>query len=102
MRSAFLPHRFGFATSPRLRLNLPLSVLAAAIAVPSGEALAQDEAPPQERIVVTGTRIEQPDFVFSNPVVSVTAEDMQSSGDINTTTFLTELPATRIASSGGR
>jgi outer membrane receptor protein involved in Fe transport len=46
-----------------------------------------------EEIVVTGTRIQQTDFTFSNPVVSVDADAILNSGETNLTTFLTEIPA---------
>lgn len=53
----------------------------------------QEPQPVLELVFVTGTRIEQPDFVFSNPVMSVDAESALASGQTNLTTFLTEFPA---------
>ena len=48
---------------------------------------------PIEELIVTGTRIGQPDFVFSNPVVSIDADSTVASGQLNLTSFLTEFPA---------
>ncbi len=53
----------------------------------------QDEATEVGEIVVTGSRIRVQDYVAPNPVVSVTAQAIQNSGQTNLTEFLTELPA---------
>lgn len=67
------------------------ALLAAALGAVA--AAAQDQAPPPETIVVTGTRIQQPDFAFSNPVISVDSESLENSGQTNLTNFLAEIPA---------
>jgi len=53
---------------------------------------AQDEEDGEE-VIVTGTRIQQPDFEFSNPVVSVDAQAIQQSGATNLTEFAQDMPA---------
>jgi outer membrane receptor protein involved in Fe transport len=81
-----------------VRLGLrraPLRIaIARALAVGAAGVLAHQPAQAQlEEVVVTGTRIIQPDFVFSNPVTSVEAEAILNSGETNLTSFLTEVPA---------
>jgi iron complex outermembrane receptor protein len=46
-------------------------------------------------IVVTGTRIERPEFTFPNPVQAYTSETIQQAGVTNLTDFLIETPALR-------
>jgi len=75
----------------RQRLTSPESMLALAVASALGACAAHAQEP--EEVFVTGTRIAQPDFIFANPVVSVDADRIQSSGQTNITTFLTEIPA---------
>jgi outer membrane receptor protein involved in Fe transport len=59
-----------------------------------GMASAQDApAAEEEVIVVTGTRIARPDFQFSNPVVSTTAEEIANSGQTNLLDYLQTVPA---------
>lgn len=58
-----------------------------------GMASAQDAAAEEEVIVVTGTRIQRPDFQFSNPVVSSTAEEIAHSGTTNLLDYLQTVPA---------
>lgn len=80
---------------------------AAALALASG-AFAQDQTEPIETtqaepapqaqesddtIVVTGSRIRRPDYEFSNPVVSVSGENLAYSGVTNVTDFATDFPA---------
>ncbi|KPF80256.1 hypothetical protein IP78_07325 [Brevundimonas sp. AAP58] len=60
---------------------------------PQDPAVPQDEATEVEEIVVTGTRLRLPDYVQSNPVVSVTGETIQYSGVTNVTDLLTDFPA---------
>lgn len=57
--------------------------------------LAQNQAGQgqREEVLVTGTRITQPDFQFSNPVTSIQSETILSSGQTNLTSYLTEFPA---------
>lgn len=65
---------------------------AAAITAPS-VAFAQDAPAEDEVIVVTGSRIQRPDFQFSNPVVSSTAEEIAHSGTTNLLDYLQTVPA---------
>ena len=59
-----------------------------------GLASAQDAAAEEEEvIVVTGTRIQRPDFQFANPVVSSTAEEIANSGTTNLLDYLETIPA---------
>ncbi|MFN3668790.1 MAG: TonB-dependent receptor domain-containing protein [Brevundimonas sp.] len=51
------------------------------------------EAAVLDEVVVTGTRLRLPDYVASNPVVSVTSETIQYSGVTNVTDLLTDFPA---------
>ncbi len=69
-----------------------LSAASASLAV-AQEAPTQDQATEVDEIVVTGSRIRVQDYVASNPVVSVTAEAIQNSGQTNLTDYLTEVPA---------
>lgn len=65
----------------------------AAVMAP-GLASAQDAAAEEEEvIVVTGTRIQRPDYQFTNPVVSSTAEEISSSGTTNLLDYLETVPA---------
>jgi outer membrane receptor protein involved in Fe transport len=99
------------------RLALTTSVLAVAVAASSSPCLAQ-EAPaaatdqdcaafaqddprscvnngqdPVEPIVVTGSRILQPEFASPNPMQSFTSDRIEQSGEINLTDFLISSPA---------
>jgi len=59
-------------------------------------ALAQDDADADdeiEEIIVTSSRIQKPDYAFSNPVISVDAEAISFSGATNVGDFLRDLPA---------
>ena len=58
-------------------------------------ALAQDDVDDEdiEEIIVTSSRIQKPDYAFSNPVISVDAEAISFSGATNVTDFLKDLPA---------
>jgi iron complex outermembrane receptor protein len=53
----------------------------------------QDDASVVEEVVVTGTRIRLQDYAAANPVTSVTSEAIETSGNTNLTSFLTEIPA---------
>lgn len=46
-----------------------------------------------EEIVVTGSRIARPDFAAPNPVKTITAEDIEQSGETNLLEFLQHVPA---------
>src|SRR4051812_17886543 len=50
-------------------------------------------APATEEVVVTGTRIRNPDFETANPIVSINADRIQQTGDTNLTQYLTRLPS---------
>ncbi|HRK64626.1 MAG TPA: TonB-dependent receptor plug domain-containing protein, partial [Terricaulis sp.] len=75
-----------------LQYSTALGVMAFAALTP-GAAMAQAGAEEEDAIVVTGTRIRQPDFEFSNPVASVNAQSIQQSGATNLTDFAQEMPA---------
>lgn len=47
----------------------------------------------RNEVVVTGTRITQPDFQFSNPIISVGADTIQNAGTTNLTNLLQDIPA---------
>ena len=71
-----------------------VSTAAFAAAFAPGAVMAQDATVSEDdAIVVTGTRIRQPDFEFSNPVASVDAQAIQQSGATNLTDFAQEMPA---------
>ncbi len=65
----------------------------------TGQGMAQDVADVDldqqqiEEITVTSSRIEKPDYAFSNPVISIDAESISLSGATNVSDFLKELPA---------
>jgi iron complex outermembrane receptor protein len=46
-----------------------------------------------EEIVVTGSRIPRPDFSAPNPIQSVTAQDIEQSGEVNLLEYLQSIPA---------
>ncbi len=69
------------------------SAAAIAAAFAPQSAAAQEGEVGEEEIVVTGTRITQPDFVFSNPIASVNAETIERSGVTNVTEFVQDMPA---------
>jgi iron complex outermembrane receptor protein len=46
-----------------------------------------------ETVVVTGTRIPQPDYQMPNPVVSVSSEELEHNGTTNLTDYLQRIPA---------
>lgn len=73
----------------------------AALCAP-GMASAQDAAVEEEEvIVVTGTRIQRPDYQFTNPVVSSTAEEIANSGETNLLDYLETIPALNNSLNGG-
>lgn len=81
------PRRQRLAAGAALGLVLAFGAL-------SGTAYAQDEEfAADEEIVVTGTRIQRPDYQSANPVTSVTGDQIQYSGITNVTDFLTDVPA---------
>lgn len=58
-----------------------------------GTAAAQDAGSEDEVITVTGSRIQRPDYQFTNPVVSATAQSIESSGATSLTNYLESIPA---------
>ena len=52
-----------------------------------------DADPAAADIVVTGSRIQRPDYAAPNPIVSFGAADLQQSGNTNVTSFLQRVPA---------
>ncbi|MEO0366434.1 MAG: TonB-dependent receptor [Pseudomonadota bacterium] len=77
-----------------IRLALGLPALSLAMTLPSG-ALAQDnEADDLEEIVVTGSRIQRdPNSIASQPVQSLSAEDIQLSGEFSISDVVNDVPA---------
>lgn len=57
---------------------------------PAGDAAVD---PAVSDIVVTGSRIQRPDYAAPNPIVSFDAARLQQSGNTNVTTFLQRVPA---------
>jgi iron complex outermembrane receptor protein len=58
----------------------------------AGPVLGQDEEQPQEEVVVTGSRIAQPNQVSTSPVQVVTDEDIKTGGKLDITDVLNDLP----------
>jgi iron complex outermembrane recepter protein len=85
--------------------GIALSALGWALFISSGTAWAQDsQAEPEttaeeeaaaedEAIVVTGSRIARPELNVANPIVAVTAEDIEKTGQVNVTDVLIRNPA---------
>ncbi|WP_164155762.1 TonB-dependent receptor plug domain-containing protein [Sandarakinorhabdus rubra] len=76
-------------------LLLAGSILAGSIAT---AAVAQEQAAAaaetnEEMVIVTGSRIVRPEIAYSNPVQSLSAATIESSGDVNITEFLLDSPA---------
>ena len=67
--------------------------MAAMMFTPAAAWAQDEEEQEEEAIIVTGTRIQQPDFEFSNPVVSLDAQAIQQSGATNLTEFAQDMPA---------
>jgi outer membrane receptor protein involved in Fe transport len=51
------------------------------------------QANPIEELVVSASRIERPDFSYSNPVISITADDIRAGGVRDMAHFLKQTPA---------
>ncbi|WP_235523984.1 TonB-dependent receptor plug domain-containing protein [Sphingomonas sp. Leaf33] len=60
--------------------------------VPEAPAAADDTAAAPE-VVVTGSRIQRPDYAAPNPIVSLDATTLRESGNTNVTSFLQRVPA---------
>jgi len=80
------------ACRQRWRYGVPLI---AAASLTAGASYAQQDADETtlEEIVVTSSRIQKPDYAFSNPVISVDSEAIAFAGATNVGDFLKELPA---------
>ncbi|MDX1517516.1 MAG: TonB-dependent receptor [Woeseiaceae bacterium] len=77
-----------------LSITLRCTPLAALLLVAAPVSAQDDDgSEPLEEIIVTSSRIQKPDYAFSNPVISVDAEAIGYSGATNMTDFLKELPA---------
>jgi len=76
--------------SARLR---PVAVAVAMACSPALLAQEQGSEPAQERVVVVGSRIPQPDFIYSNPVTSLSGDLIQYAGTTNLLDFVQEVPA---------
>jgi iron complex outermembrane recepter protein len=70
-------------------------IIVAASAMGRSQEAAVPESTPDipKEIVVTGSRIKQPEYSATNPVVSINSEALQYSGYTNLTDFLREIPA---------
>ncbi|MGM0631547.1 MAG: TonB-dependent receptor domain-containing protein [Pseudomonadota bacterium] len=75
------------------KFYLTLSVMAAS-ALNAAPVTAQDE-PEVEEVVVTGSFIRNSAFAQNNPVDSVTAEDIETSGAPNISNYIRDLPYTQ-------
>ncbi len=89
------------------RRSLLASVAVAALILFASSAAAQDAPAPPEapeadesEIVVTGSRISRPELDVANPIVAITAEAIEKSGQVNLTDYLLRNPALT-ASVGG-
>ena len=88
-------------TEIRKAVRRAIGLATGAALLAANPALAQDSnnsslsAPEEqlEEIIVTSSRIQKPDYAFSNPVVSVDAEQISFSGATSMTEFLKDLPA---------
>jgi outer membrane receptor protein involved in Fe transport len=84
-------------TTIRRAVRFALASSAAAAAIYGAPTVAQD-APPQEEaadvgtIVVTGSRIQRPDYSANSPIRSFPAEQVVRNADITLDTFLNSLP----------
>ncbi len=54
---------------------------------------AADRAEAIEEVVIVGSRIEKPDYAYSNPVISVDADSLRMRGTIDVATYLKDIPA---------
>ena len=86
--------------STRAMLAAGIALAALAIAGPAhsqtvepAPAAGQEGEAPADDIVVTGSRIQRPDYAAPNPIVSLDAEALTRSGNTNVTNFLQRVPA---------
>lgn len=80
--------------NPQLRAAVRLALLssAALLAVPSAYAQEQDKEKTMEEVVVTGSRIMTGNLESPSPVQTITSEDIQSTGILNTQDLLLKNP----------
>jgi iron complex outermembrane receptor protein len=76
-------------SSIRLSVRRALFASAACLSLP---VLAQDKAPSENVIVVTGTRIQRQDYEAPSPIATVSAETIRATGELNTEAVLNTLP----------
>lgn len=76
-------------------LSIPSIAWAQDTAAPAEALSGQDETTSEESIVVTGSRIRQPNLETATPVTSVTADELTASGSVNIGEALNDLPAIR-------
>ncbi|MGU3316798.1 TonB-dependent receptor plug domain-containing protein [Sphingomonas sp. M6A6_1c] len=85
-------HRSRCLLSGAALLVAPLAQAQTTAPAPAPASEPAAEAPAAD-IVVTGSRIQRPDYAAPNPIVSFGAADLQQSGNTNVTTFLQRVPA---------
>ena len=73
------------------RTRIAAAVLAAT-SLPSGVALGQEGGAALEEIVITGTRIANPNAVSSSPVLAVTSENIKLQGIVDAGDLVDMLP----------
>ncbi len=80
--------------NPQLRAAVRLALLssAALLAVPSAYAQEQDKEKSMEEVVVTGSRIVTGNLESPSPVQTITSEDIQATGILNTQELLLKNP----------
>jgi outer membrane receptor protein involved in Fe transport len=80
--------------NPQLRAAVRLALLgsAALLVVPAAYAQEQDREKPMEEVVVTGSRIVSTSLDSPSPVQTITSEDIQATGILNTQDLLLKNP----------
>ena len=93
----------------KIRLRASASVLAAICAASDSTAVAQVPVPPgapgtessEDEIVVTGSRIQRSTLDTPTPVLTVTSDDLEASGEVELAEALAELPSVSSDLNGG-
>ena len=78
-----------------VRKSVRLAMLTAAVSASvmgASFALAAEADTELEAVIVTGSRIASPNATSTSPILSVTAEEIQSGGRLDVTDFLNQLP----------
>ncbi|HEX6639210.1 MAG TPA: TonB-dependent receptor plug domain-containing protein, partial [Steroidobacteraceae bacterium] len=80
--------------NPQLRAAVRLALFSSAVllAVPAAYAQEQDTQKAMEEVVVTGSRILSPNLESPSPVQTITSEDIQATGILNTQDLLLKNP----------